>query len=62
MTYTMTNGDGSLFGSGSFYVTEDRTTSLTMNSLTTSCIDELNSLYAVSEIFYHPTKKQLHGW
>ena len=39
----MTNSDGSLFGSGTYYVTEDTTMSLTMNSLMTSCIDELNS-------------------
>ena len=41
----MTNTDGSLFGSGIFYVTEDATTSLSMNSLMTSCINELNSRY-----------------
>ena len=44
VTYTVTNSDGSLFGSGTFYVTENTTTSLTINSLMTSCIDELNSL------------------
>ena len=44
--YTMTNSDGSLFGSSTFFVTEDTTTSLTMNSLITSCIDELNARYA----------------
>ena len=43
--YTITNSDGSLFGSGTFYVTEDTTTSLTMKSLTTSCFDELNARY-----------------
>ena len=46
VTYTVTNSDGSLFGSGTFYVTENTTTSLTINSLMTSCIDELNSLCA----------------
>ena len=43
MTYIMTNSDGLLFGFGTFYVTENTTTSLTINSLMTSCIDELNS-------------------
>ena len=42
----MTNSDGSLYGSGTFYVAEETTTSLTMNSLITSCIDELNSRHA----------------
>ena len=46
VTYTMTNADGTLFGSGTFYITEDTTTSLTMNSLTTACFDELNARYA----------------
>ena len=46
VTYTMTNSDGSLYDSGTFYVTENTTTSLTMNSLMTSCIDELNSRHA----------------
>ena len=36
-TYTMTNSDGSLFGSSTFYMTEDTITSLTMNSLMTLC-------------------------
>ena len=42
----MTISDGSLFGSGTFYVTEDTTTSLTMNSLMTSYFNELNVRYA----------------
>ena len=42
----MTNADGTLFGSGTFYITEDTTTSLTMNSLVTSCFNELNARYA----------------
>ena len=42
----MTNSDGSLFGSGTFYVTENMTISLTMNSLIKSCIDELNFRHA----------------
>ena len=41
----MTNSDGSLYDSGTFYVTEDMTTSLTMNSLITSCFNELYSRY-----------------
>ena len=43
VTYTVTNSDGSLFGSGTFYVTENTTTSLTINSLMTSCFNKLNS-------------------
>ena len=43
VTYTMTNSDGSLFCSSTFYVTEDTTTSLIMNSLMTLGINELNS-------------------
>ena len=44
VTYTVTNSDGSLFGSGTFYVAENTTTSLTMHLWMTSCINELNSL------------------
>ena len=36
MAYTMTISYGSLFGSVTYYVTEDMTTSLSMNSLITS--------------------------
>ena len=43
VTYTMMNSDDSLFGSSTFYITEDTTTSLIMNSLMTFCINELNS-------------------
>ena len=46
VTYTMMNSDDSLFGSSTFYVTEDTTTSLIMNSLMTFCINELNVRYA----------------
>ena len=42
----MTNSDGSMFCSSTFYVTEDTTMSLIMNSLMTFCINELNSWYA----------------
>ena len=41
----MTNSDGSLYDSGTFYVTENTTISLTMNSLITSCFNELYSRY-----------------
>ena len=46
VTYTVTNSDGSLYDSGTFYVTKNTTMSLTMNSLITSCFNELNSRYA----------------
>ena len=46
VTYTMMNSDDSLFGSSTFYITEDTTTSLIMNSLMTFCINELNVRYA----------------
>ena len=55
-TYTMTNSDGSLFDSGTFYITEDTTTSLTMNSMTTSCFYKLNARYA--EIMELPPSHQ----
>ena len=42
----MTNSDGSLYDSGTFYVTEDTTMSLTMNSLINSCMEVLNTRYA----------------
>ena len=45
MAYTMTISYGSLFGSVTYYVTEDMTTSLSMNSLITSCFNELNARY-----------------
>ena len=41
----MTNSDGPLYDSGTFYVTENTTISLTMNSLITSCFNELYSRY-----------------
>ena len=44
--YTITSSDGSSFGSGSFYVTENSMVSLTMNSLMTTCFNELNARYA----------------
>ena len=46
VTYTMTNSDGSLFGSGTYYITEDTKTSLTMNFLVTLCFNELSARYA----------------
>ena len=46
MTYTVTNSDGSLFGSSIFYVTKNTTMSLTMNSLINSCMEVLNTRYA----------------
>ena len=42
----MKNSDGSLLDSGTFYLTEDASASLTMNSLMTSCIYELSSRIA----------------
>ena len=42
----MMNSDDSLFGSSTFYITEDTITSLTMNSLMTFSINELNVRYA----------------
>ena len=46
VTYTMTNSDDLLFGSGTFYVTKNTTISLTMNSLMTLCRNEFNNRYA----------------
>ena len=45
VTYTMTNSDGLLYDSGTFYVAEETTISLTMNSLMASCFNELYSRY-----------------
>ena len=45
-TYTITNSDDSLFDSGTFYITADTTTSLTMNSFTTCRFNKLNARYA----------------
>ena len=42
----MANSDDSLFCSSTFYVTEDTTTSLIMNSLMISCFNELNVRYS----------------
>ena len=59
-TYTMTNSDGSLFDSGTFYITEDTTTSLNMNSLMTSCF--INSVLDMLRFVtsHHLIKKQLY--
>ena len=46
VTCTVTNSDDSLFGSSIFYVTENTTMSLTLNSLMTLCSNEFNNRYA----------------
>ena len=45
VTYDMTNSDGSSFDCGSFYVTEDNTTTFTMQTLLSTCLNELNNRY-----------------
>ena len=45
MTYTITNTDGSLLHSGSFYVTEDTNTLMTLETLMNSCLSQLNAEY-----------------
>ena len=45
VTYVMTNSDGSTFGSGSFYLTENNTTTFSMETLLSTCLNELNSRY-----------------
>ena len=45
VTYTMTNTDGSLIHSGSFYVTEDTNTLMTLETLMNSCLSQLNAEY-----------------
>ena len=45
VTYTMTNTDGSLFRSGSFYVTEDTNTLMTLETVRNSCLSQLNAKY-----------------
>ena len=44
-TYVMTNSDGSIFDSGSFYLTENNTTTFTMEILLNTCLNELNNRY-----------------
>ena len=41
----MTNSDGSTFGCGSFYLTENKNTTFTMQTLLNTCLNELNSRY-----------------
>ena len=43
--YVMTNSDGSTFGCGSFYLTENNTTTFSMETLLTTCLNELNNRY-----------------
>ena len=45
VTYTMTNTDGSLLASGSFYVTEDTDTLMSLETLRNSCLSQLNAKY-----------------
>ena len=45
VTYTMTNSDGSLFHSGSFYVTEDTMILMSLETLINSCLSQLNAEY-----------------
>ena len=41
----MTNTDGSLFRSGTFYVMEDTNTLMTLETLMSSCLSQLNAKY-----------------
>ena len=41
----MTNSDGSTFGCGSFYVTENKNTTFIMQTLLSTCLNELNNRY-----------------
>ena len=50
VTYTMTNTDGSLFHSDSFFVTEDTDTLMTLETLMNSCISQLNADYQKARI------------
>ena len=45
VAYTMTNTDGSLFGSGSFFVTQDKNKILNLETLMNSCLSQLNADY-----------------
>ena len=45
VTYVMTNSDGSTFDSGSFYLTEDKNTTFHMQTLLSTCLNELNNRY-----------------
>ena len=48
VTYTMTNTDGKLLDSGSFYVTDDTDTPVSMETLMNTCIDQLNANYQLA--------------
>ena len=45
VTYTMTNSDGSLLASGSFYVTEDTGVLMSLETVRNSCLEQLNAEY-----------------
>ena len=45
VTYTMTNSDGSLFDSGTFYLTEDTETLMSLETFMNSCLSQLNAKY-----------------
>ena len=48
VTYTMTNTDGKLLDSVTFYATSDTDTPLSMETLMNTCIDQLNANYQLA--------------
>ena len=45
VTYTMTNTDGTSFGSGTLKITDDTSILMTLDSLMSSCVSQLNGEY-----------------
>ena len=45
VTYRMTNSDGSLFHSDSFFITQDKNTLMNLDTLRNSCLSQLNEKY-----------------
>ena len=61
VTYTMTNADGSLFSSDSFYVTEDTETLMSLETLMNSCLEQLNADYQKARDITSSHQEALHG-
>ena len=60
-TYTMRLADGSVLDSGEFYITDDTSTPIKMNTLTTTCFNELNARYA-SAMELPPSHQNAIAW
>ena len=45
VAYTMTNSDGSILGTGTLKITDDTDSLMTLDTLTSSCVSQLNGEY-----------------